>query len=79
MNDEITDASTHKPANRYVRCACCGTGFYSNKPQDPERDIGFGHCKDCHKYVAESWVKHGFPADRPITLEQALARLEKYA
>jgi hypothetical protein len=48
-------------------------------PHDPERDIGFGTCGSCHDMVAKSWVKHGFPGDRPITMEQAMERLRKYA
>lgn len=63
---------------KYFRCACCGAGFRTDKPQDCERDIGFGTCEDCHERVAESWVKHGF-ISTPLTLEQARARLQKFA
>lgn len=65
--------------NRYTRCHCCGAGFRSAKPQDPERDTGFGTCDACHARVAASWVRWGFPGERPITLEQALKRLATYA
>lgn len=32
---------------RYFRCACCGEGFYSNLPPNPQRDTGYGHCQAC--------------------------------
>jgi hypothetical protein len=64
---------------RTVECHCCGHRFKTDKPHDPERDYGFGTCEGCHSCVALSWVKHGFPGDRPITTEQALERLRKYA
>jgi len=60
-------------------CHCCGIGFGSIKQPDSERDVGYGTCAGCAPQVAASWVKHGFPGDRPITLEQALARLARYA
>lgn len=63
---------------KYFRCSCCGDGFKSNKPKDPERDNGFGTCEDCHEVVAESWVKHGF-ISTPLTIEMARERLQKYA
>lgn len=64
---------------RRVTCHCCGDGFVSRLPQDPERDYGFGTCRRCRDGVAKSWAKHGFPGERPITLEQALERLDTYA
>lgn len=63
----------------HFRCHCCGDGFYTDKPQDPERDDGFGTCDRCHDFVSRGWVKHGFPGERPITLEEAKARLNAYA
>lgn len=68
-----------KEAERYCKCCCCGEGFYTDKPQDPERDTGFGTCARCHELVAKSWVKHGFPGERPITMAQAKERLNTYA
>lgn len=64
---------------RYVSCHCCGASWYTDKPQDPERDTGYGTCESCHEYVAASWVRHGFPGERPITLTEARARLARYA
>ena len=64
---------------RRFMCHCCGESFRSSKPPDPERDTGYGTCPRCHEMVAQSWVKHGFPGDRPITMEQAKARLQKHA
>lgn len=64
---------------RYTYCARCGSTFYTDKPQDPERDTGFGHCESCHDAVARSWVKHGFPGERSITYDQAITRLQRYA
>lgn len=66
-------------ASRYVHCHCCGASFYTTKPHDPERDTGYGTCEACHGRVAESWHKHGFPGERRITIEEARARLAKYA
>jgi hypothetical protein len=64
---------------RYTSCHCCGASFYTDKPQDPERDTGFGTCEECYPMVSASWVKHGFPGERPITIEDAYARLKRYA
>lgn len=36
---------------RSVRCHCCGNDFWSSKPQDPQRDEGFGTCKRCHDWT----------------------------
>ncbi len=70
-------------SERYYMCHCCGEGFDSSKPQDPERDVGYGTCEKCAPYVAPSWVKSAFPGEgsaNPIkTLEDAYARLAKYA
>jgi hypothetical protein len=68
-----------KTRRRYCRCCCCGSTWYTDKPHDPERDTGYGTCTDCHERVAASWVKYGFPGDRPITLEAARERLARYA
>lgn len=73
---------------QYFRCHCCDDRFYSDKPQDPERDIGYGTCEKCKPSVAASWVKHGFPGcpvlnrDRPDqvkTTADAYARFARYA
>ncbi len=50
----------------------------TTKPQDPERDDGFGTCEDCHEGVAASWAKYGFISVR-LTLDECRARLAKYA
>lgn len=83
--DEVAQrAAAGSPAaqalmERRFMCHCCGESFRSSKPPDPERDTGYGTCLRCHEMVAQSWVKHGFPGDRPITMEQAKARLAKHA
>lgn len=59
-------------------CHCCGASIKTDKPQDPQRDYGFGTCERCRDVVAESWVRHGF-LSCPLTLEQAHERLRKYA
>ena len=63
----------------YFRCHCCDEVFKTSKPQDPQRDTGFGTCERCHDLVSRGWVKHGFPGERPITMEQARERLNTYA
>ncbi len=70
-------ASPTKTA-RYFRCHCCGNGFRSDKPQDPERDNGFGTCTDCHETVAEDRVRCLRDPETP-TLETARARLLRFA
>jgi hypothetical protein len=69
---------TNTTNERYVRCHCCGEGFYTTKPHDPNRDYGFGTCTACHALVARSWAKHGIN-DRPMTEADAHARLQKFA
>lgn len=75
-------------SERHFECHCCGNGFYTTKPQDPQRDTGYGTCEACYPRVAESWVKHGFPGcpvlnrDRPgqvKTTDDAYARFARYA
>jgi hypothetical protein len=66
------------PERRFI-CHCCGAGFLSRKPPDPERDTGFGTCIDCHPRIKDSWVKHGFASCEHMTPEAAQARLDKYA
>jgi hypothetical protein len=75
-------------STRRVSCHCCGARFYTDKPQDPALEAGFGTCGACSATVAASWVKHGFPGcpvqnrDRPDqvrTLADAVARLETFA
>jgi hypothetical protein len=58
-------------------CHCCGERFRTDKPRDPQRDIGYGTCEACHPRVAESWAKHGFPG--VTDLASALARLARFA
>ncbi len=63
---------------KYFRCACCGNGFWTEKPQDVERDTGYGTCEDCHDRVAKSWVKYGFTC-KPINMAEATLRLATFA
>lgn len=64
-------------------CCCCGSSFRSNKPQDPDRDTGFGTCTDCHDFILVYAVKHGFhlPDDGETTHDPVMIRAhwEKYA
>ena len=65
--------------SRYYLCGCCGARIVSTKPQDPERDQGYGTCDDCKPRVVASCVKHGGPGSKHLTLEEATARYEQYA
>lgn len=96
--DDLAEQGTLEVASaelsRYVRCSCCDASFYSAKPQDPDRDTGFGTCDGCHDRIVESWMKHGGhgpwcrhaptscggmgDCGRP-TEEEARAYLSKYA
>lgn len=42
------------------RCHICGKPFESRKPQDPERDRGFGTCQVCTPRQVDDLVKHHF-------------------
>lgn len=76
----LTVPAVHGFANvsRHYRCAFCDVSFRSDKPQDPERDRGFGTCESCKPTIAADMVKHGF-AGRKYTLDEAKARQNKYA
>jgi hypothetical protein len=63
---------------RCFRCHCCGADFDSKKPQDPERDTGYGTCDACHEQVAQSWLKHGVEP-RITTIEAMRKRFARYA
>lgn len=65
--------------SKYYRCHCCGAAFLTNKPQDFQRDTGYGTCDDCHERVAASWVKYGGPGSKQLTLDEAKDRLRQYA
>jgi len=60
------------------RCHCCSADFSSVKPQDPQRDLGYGTCPRCRDTVAKSWAKYGF-AGSVLTLEDAYKRLDRYS
>ncbi len=62
---------------RFV-CNCCGAKFTTAKPQDPERDKGYGTCEECRPRVVFDMVRYGF-ADKDWTKATAEARLERYA
>lgn len=64
---------------RSIQCHCCGESYTTDKPQDPQRDTGYGTCPKCNVRVAESWHKHGFPGDKPMSMSDAFAWLNKYA
>ena len=61
----------------YYRCSCCGSGYRLNKPQDPERDTGWGFCFSCKHHMIADWVKYGH-AGKDQTPEQAEARFALY-
>jgi hypothetical protein len=56
----------------WFRCHCCSANFLSAKPQDPQRDVGYGTCERCHK----TWLhRRATPAERATADE----RFERYA
>jgi hypothetical protein len=59
---------------RWMRCNCCGIEFQSRKPQDPERDTGYGSCELCFADLVFDRIMHDFE-----TLEQAVQHLMRYA
>ena len=59
-------------------CSCCGDSFESKKPQDPQRDKGYGACSDCTPFLIEDAVRFGY-AGEPLTVETATDRFNKYA
>ena len=60
------------------RCGCCGKPFHSDKPQDPERDKGYGSCEACRPHLIADMVRFGF-ACRDWTEETARKRMARYA
>jgi len=40
---------------RLFRCSCCGRDFRTDKPQDPDRDDGFGTCPKCRDWIKDRW------------------------
>jgi DNA-directed RNA polymerase subunit RPC12/RpoP len=64
--------------SRVYLCSCCGARFRTSKPQNPQRDRGYGACEDCHELLARDYAKHGY-ACRDVTYEEAKAILAKYA
>lgn len=66
------------PARWYRICSCCGSAEYVSKPQDPERDRGYGTCDRCRPVIIADMVKCGF-AGRQYTEEQAAERMARYA
>lgn len=66
------------PARWYRTCARCGAAGYVSKPQDPERDRGYGTCDRCRPIIIADMVKCGF-AGRQYTEEQAAERMARYA
>ncbi|TXH52034.1 MAG: hypothetical protein E6Q97_16985 [Desulfurellales bacterium] len=65
------------PLTRSFRCACCDADYDSAKPQDPERDRGYGYCRDCRPLIIRSMVRYGF-ACREWTEAQAQERIDRY-
>lgn len=55
-------------------CNCCGVGFVSSKPQDPERDRGYGTCEDCRESAAKEVAKVFC-----VPIEEARKRLAEFA
>ena len=63
---------------KYYRCCCCGASFYDARPQDPERDIGYGTCESCKPLLARDATKCGF-AGKEYNYDEALVRFNSYA
>jgi hypothetical protein len=63
---------------RHFYCSCCGGMIETSKPQDPNRDIGFGTCPACLPRIMESAVKHGY-CPSIVTEEDAKKYFAKYA
>lgn len=61
-------------------CNCCGTYVPRNgKPQDPDRDTGFGWCLSCKPIAIADWMKDdGNVSDKKLSAEKAEARWQKY-
>lgn len=57
-----------------MKCCCCGKSFKNTpkKPQDPQRDRGYGWCYECRAEAIKDWICDG------MTIEQANKRWEKY-
>lgn len=64
---------------RHFQCACCGRGFESDKPQDPQRDTGYGLCVNCKPVYAKDAVKCGFAGKEYASFEDAMSRFSQYA
>ena len=62
---------------RSFRCACCDTDYDSAKPQDPERDRGYGYCRDCRPLIVRGMVRYGALC-REWTEAQAQERIDRY-
>ena len=60
------------------KCHCCCEWFFTDKPQDLQRDIGYGTCEACHNMIAEDRAKWGY-AGKKVTLAEALLHLKTHA
>jgi hypothetical protein len=61
-----------RDGSTWFRCHCCGADFLSAKPQDPQRDVGYGTCTRCH----QTWLhRRATPAERAVADE----RFARYA
>jgi hypothetical protein len=45
------------PMSKHYTCCSCAAYFESTKPQNPQRDTGFGTCENCRKWIEsrEDW------------------------
>lgn len=65
---------------RRFLCCCCGAVIVTDKPQDPDRDHGFGTCDACFAWrLRASWIREGCGGSGPMTPEQTDARHARYA
>ena len=36
---------------RYFLCCCCAGEFQDDRPQNPQRDTGYGTCPKCREWI----------------------------
>lgn len=64
---------------RYTKCVCCGSAYYSDKPQNPAFDTGHGAGACCQERLAQSYEKHGFGHWEHMPREESAAMFAHYA
>jgi hypothetical protein len=64
---------------RYFRCVCCGSGYYSDKPQNPAFDDGHGAGTCCQERLAKSYERFGFAKHWSMPRNESAEMFERFA